>query len=330
VTQSIALDAMGGDHAPAETVAGAVQAVHELGLEVALVGPADVLEAEVARHGAQPAGIRIVAAGETIGMDEAPAQAVRQKRDSSINTAMRLVKRGEAAAVVSAGNTGAVMASALFVLGRVGDIERPALGAFFPASGHGVLMLDVGANADCKPSYLAQFAHMGSLFVERVYGVEGPRVGLLNIGEEENKGNELTQEAYRRLQKSALNFVGNVEGKDIAMGQVDVAVMDGFTGNVAIKMSEGVVSLFLSEMRSVLSKRLRYKLAALVLRPAFRAVRKRLDYAEYGGASLLGVNGVVIIAHGRSDATAIKNALRAAGEVAASGVTEAMAAAFKR
>jgi glycerol-3-phosphate acyltransferase PlsX len=243
---------------------------------------------------------------------------------------MRLVKRGEAAAVVSAGNTGAVMASALFVLGRVGDIERPALGAFFPAMGRGVLMLDVGANADCKPSYLVQFAHMGSLFVERVYGIEGPRIGLLNIGEEENKGNELTQEAYRRLQKSDLNFVGNVEGKDITTGQVDVAVMDGFTGNIAIKMSEGVVGLFLSEMRSALSKRLHYKLAAFVLRPAFRAVRKRLDYAEYGGAPLLGVNGVVIIAHGRSDATAIKNALRAAGEVAASGVTEAMGAAFGR
>jgi glycerol-3-phosphate acyltransferase PlsX len=191
-------------------------------------------------------------------------------------------------------------------------------------------MLDVGANADCKPSYLIQFAGMGSLFMQRLFGIDRPRVGLLNIGEEENKGNELTQEVYRALQKSTLNFVGNVEGKDIATGQVDVAVMDGFTGNIAIKMSEGVVGLFLSEMRSALSKRLRYRLAALVLRPALRAVRKRLDYAEYGGVPLLGVNGVVIIAHGRSDATAIKNALRAAGEEAASGIVEAMAEAFKR
>jgi len=327
----IALDAMGGDHAPAETVAGAVQAVREFGLEVALVGPPDVLEAELARHGPRPAAIRVVGANETIGMDEAPAQAVRQKRDASINAAMRLVKKGEAAAVVSAGNTGAVMASALFVLGRVGDIERPALGALFPATERrGVLMLDVGANADCKPSYLAQFARMGSLFVERLFGVSEPCIGLLNIGEEEEKGNELAQEAYRLLERSGLNFVGNVEGKDIATGQVDVAVMDGFTGNIALKMGEGVASLMLSEMRSAISSRLRYRLAALVLRPALRAVRKRLDYAEYGGAPLLGVNGVVIIAHGRSDATAVKNALRAAGEVAASGIVEAMAEAFKR
>ena len=326
----IALDAMGGDHAPAETVEGAVQAVREFGLEVALVGPPEVLEAELARHGPRPVAIRVVAASETIGMDEAPAQAVRQKRDASINAAMRLVKGGEAAAVVSAGNTGAVMASALFVLGRVGDIERPALGAFFPSTQRGVLMLDVGANADCKPSYMIQFARMGSLFMERLFGIGEPRVGLLNIGEEENKGNELTQEVYRALRKSSLNFVGNVEGKDIATGQVDVAVMDGFTGNVAIKMSEGVVGLMFSEMRSALSSRLHYRLAALVLRPAFRAMRRRLDYAEYGGVPLLGVNGVVIIAHGRSDATAVKNALRAAGEVAASGIVEAMAEAFKR
>lgn len=326
----IALDAMGGDHAPAETVAGAVQAVREFGLEVALVGSPDALEAELARHNPRPAAIRVVGASETIGMDEAPAQAVRQKRDASINAAMRLVKRGEATAAVSAGNTGAVMASALFVLGRVGDIERPALGAFFPSTQRGVLMLDVGANTDCKPSYLVQFARMGSIYMERLFGLKQPRVGLLNIGEEENKGNELTHEVYRQLQKSALNFVGNVEGKDIAAGRVDVAVMDGFTGNIAIKMSEGIVGLVFSEMRSALGSRLHYRLAALVLRPALRAMRRRLDYAEYGGAPLLGVNGVVIIAHGRSDATAIKNALRAAGEAAASGIVEAMAGAFKR
>lgn len=326
----IALDAMGGDHAPTETVAGAVQAVREFDLEVALVGPPDVLETELTRHGPRPAAVRVVGASETIGMDEPPAQAVRQKRDASINAAMRLVKKGEAAAVVSAGNTGAVMASALFVLGRVGDIERPALGAFFPSTQRGVLMLDVGANADCKPAYMIQFAGMGSLFMQRLFGIEQPRVGLLNIGEEENKGNELTQEVYQALQKSTLNFVGNVEGKDIATGQVDVAVMDGFTGNVAIKMSEGVVGLMFSEMRNALSSRLHYRLAAMVLRPAFRAMRRRLDYAEYGGVPLLGVNGVVIIAHGRSDATAVKNALRAAGEAAASGIVEAMAEAFKR
>ena len=237
----IALDAMGGDHAPTETVKGALLAIRETDVEVALVGLPDALEAELARHGhsGSTPSVRVVPASEVVGMHEPPAQAVRQKRQSSINEALRLVKEGEASAIVSAGNTGAVVAAALLVLGRLGGIKRPALGAYFPTGRYGVLALDVGANADCKPSYLVQFAHMGSIYRERVYGAKRPRVGLLSIGEEEGKGNALTREVYGRLQRSALNFVGNVEGKEIMNGEVEVVVSDGFTGNVAVKMARG-------------------------------------------------------------------------------------------
>ena len=326
----IAVDAMGGDHAPAEPVRGASVAARELGIEIALVGPPAVLEAELARQGLQPDGLRIVSAEEVIGMDESPAQAVRQKRRSSIHEALRLVKSGQAAAFVSAGNTGAVMAAALMVLGRLGNIERPALGGLYPFSEHGVLMLDVGANADCKPSYLVQFAYMGSIYVEKMFGLLRPRVGLFNIGEEEGKGNELVREVYDLLRETDLNFVGNVEAKEVARGHVDVVVTDGFTGNVAMKMSEGIAEFIMRELRAAISSRPHYVLAASVLRGAFQNLRRRLDYAEYGGVPLLGVNGVVVIGHGRSSATAIKNAIRSAHQEATSGVLEALRAALKR
>ncbi len=327
----IALDAMGGDHAPTETVKGALLAIRETDVEVALVGLPDVLEAELARHGHgdHPPSVRLVPTSEVVGMHEPPAQAVRQKRHSSINEALRLVKEGEASAAVSAGNTGAVVASALLVLGRLGGIKRPALGAYFPTGRYGVLALDVGANADCKPSYLVQFAHMGSIYMERVYGAKRPRVGLLSIGEEESKGNALTREVYGRLQHSPLNFVGNVEGKEIMNGEVEVVVSDGFTGNVAVKMGEGMAEFMFRELRKSVSERLRYRLGALLMVDALRGMRRRLDYAEYGGVPLLGVNGVVIICHGRSHAQAIKNAIRTAKEAAASGILEAMQADLK-
>jgi glycerol-3-phosphate acyltransferase PlsX len=327
----IALDAMGGDYAPTETVKGALLAVRETDVEVALVGLPDVLETELARqgHSGSPTSVRVVPASEVVGMHEPPAQAVRQKRHSSINEALRLVKEGEASAVVSAGNTGAVVASALLVLGRLGGIKRPALGAYFPTGRYGVLALDVGANADCKPSYLVQFAHMGSIYMERVYGVKRPRVGLLSIGEEEGKGNALTREVYDRLQHSPLNFVGNVEGKEIMNGEVEVVVSDGFTGNVAIKMGEGMAEFMFRELKKAVSERLRYRLGALLMLDALRGMRRRLDYAEYGGVPLLGVNGVVVICHGRSHAQAIKNAIRTAKEAAASGMLEAMQADLK-
>jgi len=327
----IALDAMGGDYAPTETVKGALLAVRETDVEVALVGLPDVLETELARqgHSGSPTSVRVVPASEVVGMHEPAAQAVRQKRHSSINEALRLVKEGEASAVVSAGNTGAVVASALLVLGRLGGIKRPALGAYFPTGRYGVLALDVGANADCKPSYLVQFAHMGSIYMERVYGVKRPRVGLLSIGEEEGKGNALTREVYDRLQHSPLNFVGNVEGKEIMNGEVEVVVSDGFTGNVAIKMGEGMAEFMFRELKKAVSERLRYRLGAILMLDALRGMRRRLDYAEYGGVPLLGVNGVVVICHGRSHAQAIKNAIRTAKEAAASGVLEAMQADLK-
>ena len=322
----IALDAMGGDRAPGEPVAGALLASRDLGLQVALVGPPEVLRRELARHGPAPSGIELVAAGEAIGMEEAPVQAVRQKRDASINVAMELVKQGKADAVVSAGNTGAVMASALLKLGRVRGIERPAIGAMAPFNTNGMLVLDVGANADCKPSYLVQFAQMGAVYMEKVFGLRRPRVGLLNIGEEAAKGNELAQEAYIRLQQTDLHFVGNVEPDRIHHGPAEVIVTDGFTGNVAVKVTEGVADFIFSQLKASIASRLRYRLAALVLRPALLQMRRRMDYGEYGGAPLLGVNGVVIIAHGRAEAQAMKNALRLASEAASSGMLDAFRA----
>ena len=328
----IALDAMGGDHAPAETVKGALAAVQETDIEVALVGQPDVLRAELARHarGGAPSSVRVVPASEVVAMHEPAAQAVRQKRHSSINEALRLVKEGTAGAVVSAGNTGAVVASALLLLGRLRGIERPALSAYFPAGKHGILALDVGANADCKPSYLVQFAHMGSVYMEHVYGVKRPRVALLSIGEEQGKGNALTREAYERLQHSSLNFVGNVEGKEIMSAEAEVIVSDGFTGNVAVKITEGMAEFMFRELRQAVKGRLRYRLGALLMMDALRGMRRRLDYAEYGGVPLLGVNGVVIICHGRSQALAIENAIRTAKEASASGMLEAMKADLKQ
>jgi glycerol-3-phosphate acyltransferase PlsX len=321
----IALDAMGGDKAPADQVQGALLAKRELGIDVVLVGPPDQLRGELAKHGTTPAGIEIVPASETIAMDEAPAQAVRQKRDASINVAMELVKRGEAQAFVSAGNTGAAMASALLKLGRIPGIERPALGAMAPYTERGILVLDVGANADCKPSYLVQFAQMGAVYMSKVFGVSPPRVGLMNIGEEGTKGNELTQEVYLRLQQADdLHFVGNVEPDRVHHDLADVIVTDGFTGNVAVKVTEGAADFIFRELRSTIMSRITYRLGALILRPAFMQLARRMDYGEYGGAPLLGVNGVVIITHGRAHAQAIKNSLRLAGNAASSGMLEAL------
>ncbi|MBI5284947.1 MAG: phosphate acyltransferase PlsX [Chloroflexi bacterium] len=320
----IALDAMGGDHAPAEIVAGALLARNELGVEIALVGPREIVEAELTRHGPVPSGIEIVHASEAIAMDEHPAQAVRTKRDASINVAMGMVKRGVAGAFVSAGNTGAVMASALMTLGRIQGIERPALGTIAPFSEMGILVLDVGANADVKPNYLVQFAQMGSVYAERVMGIHNPRVALLNIGGEETKGSELIQDVYTRLSKSHLNFIGNIEGGEVHRGRADVIVTDGFTGNVAVKVTEGVSDFIFRELRTALTAKLQYKLAAMVLKPALLAMRDKMDPGSYGGVPLLGVNGVVMIAHGVSDARAVKNAVRAANEGASSGMLDAI------
>ncbi len=326
----IALDAMGGDHAPAEIVAGALLARKELGVDVALVGAKDVIEAELVRQGESPTAFQIMHASEAIGMDERPAQAVRAKRDASINVAMDMVKRGVASGVISAGNTGAVMASALMTLGRIHGIERPALGTIAPFTDRGVLVLDVGANADVKPSYMVQFAQMGSMYAERVMGIKNPRVGLLNIGSEDTKGNELTLDVYARLRTVPINFVGNIEGGDLHKNVVDVLVTDGFTGNVAMKVTEGVAEFIFRELRANLTSKLRYKLAAMVLRPALLKMRDRMDPGTYGGIPLLGVNGFVLIAHGNSNARAIKNAIHFAHEGAQSGMVDSIRLALGR
>jgi glycerol-3-phosphate acyltransferase PlsX len=326
----IALDGMGGDRAPVDPVRGAVLASRDLGIDVVLVGDPKALHAELERQGGAHLGVQIVSASEAIAMEEQPVQAVRQKKDASINVAMQLMKKGEASAVVSAGNTGAVMASALLNLGRVPGIERPALGTLAPYTQTGILVLDVGANADCKPSYLVQFAQMGAVYAETVLGLAKPRIGLLNIGEEESKGNELAQEVFAMLRESDLNFVGNVEPDRIALGVADVIVTDGFTGNVAVKATEGAAEFIFRQLRATILSRTHYRLAALVLKPALLKMRQRMDYGEYGGAPLLGVNGVVIITHGRADANAIKNSLRGASETASSGMLEALRGAFRR
>ena len=326
----IALDAMGGDRAPVEPVRGAVLASREFGIDIALVGDAAALYVELERQGGTELAIQIVNANEVIAMDEQPVQAVRQKKDASINVAMQLVKKGEASGVVSAGNTGAVMTSGLLNLGRVPGIERPALGTLAPYTDAGVLVLDVGANADCKPSYLLQFAQMGAVYAQKVQGIAQPRIGLLNIGEEETKGNELAQEVFVLLQHSGLNFIGNVEPDRLHLGIADVVVTDGFTGNIAVKSTEGAAEFIFRQLRAVILSKTQYRLAALVLKPALLTMRRRMDYGEYGGAPLLGVNGVVIITHGRADANAIKNSLRAARESASSGLLETLRGAFSR
>ncbi len=322
----LALDAMGGDYAPAVAVEGAVLAAREYGAEIALVGREADIRAELAKHDTAGLSLPVVHAEEVVTMEEHAAASVRGKPDSSIAVGIRLVKTGEAAAFASAGHSGAVMAAALFGLGRIPGVERPAIGTVFPTVTGRCFVLDIGANADCKPEWLLQFAIMGSAFAERVMGIQGPRVGLLSNGEEDTKGNALVLATHPLLRASGLNFVGNVEGKDIPQGMADVVVTDGFSGNVVVKVSEGVGAALFEILKTELTARTHYKLAALVLKPAFRRVAKRLDYSEYGGANLLGVTGPVVIAHGRSSAHAIKNALRVAKQAVEQDLVRAIEA----
>ncbi len=318
----VAIDAMGGDHAPDEVVAGALLAADRLRVQVLLVGPEDRLRGYL---GEVPAGgaVELVHAADVVGMGEHPTEAVRAKPNSSLVTAVRLVKEGRADAVVTCGNTGAAMAAALLLLGRVRGIARPAL-ATVVATGNGGrgMLLDVGANAECRPLHLVQFAHMGARYMERTYGIERPRVGLLSIGEEDTKGNALVLETNRRLRASGLNFIGNVEGKDLPKGVADVVVTDGFTGNVVLKTAEGMAEFLFDELRRAVTAKPWTRVAGLVLLPELRRVRRRLDYAEYGGAPLLGVNGIVVIGHGRSNARAVANAVRVARDAVRNGVLD--------
>jgi phosphate acyltransferase len=314
----IALDAMGSDRAPKPEIEGAIQAARQHGIHVSLIGPEETIRAELSRYpAARDLPIRVVHASEVITMEDKAMQAVRAKRDSSIRVGLRLVREGEAAGFVTAGNTGAAMATAKLVLGMLPGVDRPALAAVFPTAIRTVaVLLDVGANVDCKPENLEQFAVMGEIYSRSMFGLKRPRVGLLSIGEEESKGNELTRDAFQLLKQLSLNFVGNVEGRDLYNGQVDVIVADGFVGNVALKISEGVVHLVRSTLRETLKATISRQVGYLLSRSAFSDFKKRLDHTEYGGAPLLGVKGVCFITHGSSNTNAIKNALRVAAEFA--------------
>jgi glycerol-3-phosphate acyltransferase PlsX len=317
----IAVDAMGGDHAPARIVDGALAAARHLGIGVDLVGRPDAVRAELARHhdlGALDVGV--VEATDVIAMEESPAQALRRKPRASIRVAAELVASGRAAALVSAGHTGASVVAAHAAFGMLPGVDRPALAPSIPTRGGSAVLIDAGATVECKPSYLLQFGVMGSVYARAWLGVERPRVGLLSIGEEETKGNELTREAHRLLKASSLRFVGNVEARDIFSGQADVIVCDGFTGNVALKLSEGLVEmvedLLGEELQSTFSAQVGY----LLSRRAFRRFRKRVDYSEFGGAPLMGVAGLCIVGHGRSSAKAVRNAVVMASRFVSSNV----------
>jgi glycerol-3-phosphate acyltransferase PlsX len=314
----IALDAMGSDRAPKPEIEGAIQAARNYGVRVLLVGRDVNIRAELNRYpAASGLPLEIIHASEVITMEDKAVQAVRAKRDSSIRVGLRLVREGRAAGFVTAGNTGAAMATAKMVLGGIPGVDRPALAAVFPTAIRTVaILLDVGANVDCRPENLAQFAVMGEIYFRSMFGTRRPRVGLLSIGEEETKGNQLTREAFQLLKHLPLNFVGNVEGRDIYGGQVDVIVADGFVGNVALKTSEGVANLVRAILKESLKETITRQVGYLLSRSAFADFKKRLDHTEYGGAPLLGVKGVCFITHGSSNANAIKNAIRVAAEFA--------------
>ncbi len=322
---------MGGDSAPVAEVEGALLAAEEFGAKILLVGREEVLRNELAKHFPARAQIDIVHAEDVVTMQDNPAKVLRSKKDSSIRAAAQQVIKGRAAGLVSAGNTGAVMATALKVMGRIPGVYRPAVAQIFPTSQGGrTLVLDVGANVDCTPSMLLQFAVMGDVYTRVLFGCERPRVGLLSIGEEEHKGNELTRDATPLLKGQPFRFIGNVEGRDLFSGDADVIVCDGFVGNVALKVSEGLVStiktMLIESLEATVMRQIGYGLA----KGAFEEFKKRVDYEEYGGAPMLGVRGGVIICHGRSTREAIKNAIRVAIEFETGGINRQIEESLER
>lgn len=325
----IALDAMGADNAPHVEIEGAIQAVKELDVSIVLVGDSELLKAELDKRGAQDLPITIKAASEVVGMHESPSVAIRKKKDSSVRVAFNLVKSGEADAVVSAGNSGAVMATAMFVLKKLAGVDRPAIATVLPSLKGQTVVLDVGGNVDCKPLHLVQFAVMGEVYARDVLAIDRPKVGLLSNGEEEEKGNALTRETHRILKDTSLNYIGYVEGRDIYSGAVDVVVCDGFVGNVVLKTSEGLAEAIGQMLKEELGKSVFSKLGYLLSRASFKSFKKKMDYSEYGGAPLLGVNGVGFISHGGSNANAIKNAIRVASEFVKNGVNAHMLDKFE-
>lgn len=328
---TIAVDAMGGDHAPKAEVDGSIRAARSLGVKIILVGKQDILRRELVQHeGLDGLPIEIQHASEQVTMEDTAAKAMRSKRDSSVRVASRLVRDGIAQGFVSAGNTGAVMAIAKNIQGMLPGVDRPALASAFPTlKGAPVIVVDVGANVDCSARMLAQFAVMGDIYSRVAFRTHKPRVGLLSIGEEEHKGNELTRTATPLLKELPINFIGNVEGSDIFAGETDVIVCDGFIGNVALKVSEGLVEMIYSMLRESLEATITRKIGYVLSRTAFQDFKKRVDYSEHGGAPLLGIKGVCIITHGRSNANAIKNSIRVAAELTSGKINERIEAELR-
>ncbi len=308
----IALDAMGGDYGPAVTVAGAVEAVREWDVELILTGDRDQLEKELERHSHDAGRVTIHHCTEVVENHDKPTAALRRKKDSSLVVAMEMVKNGEAQAVISAGNTGALLAGGLFVIGRIKGISRPALAVPFPTPKGVCLLIDAGANADCKPGHLSEFALMGLSYMETIVGKTAPTVCLANVGLEAEKGNDLTKEAYRLLESSTIPFAGNVEAREIPAGYADVVVCDGFTGNIILKLFEGVAHTFSDTLKKAIYSSARSKMGGFLMKPALKSFKQQFDYAEHGGVPFLGVQGLLIKAHGSSSARAIKNAIRQA------------------
>jgi glycerol-3-phosphate acyltransferase PlsX len=326
----IAVDAMGGDHAPREVVRGAVQAAREMDLPVVLVGREELLREELRSLGAGEETIEVVHASEVVEMCEVPGVAIRKKKHSSIRVGLNLVAEGDVSAFVSAGNSGAVMAGALYILRKIRGIDRPAITATIPTPTGPIVLIDAGANVGCKPAHLLQFGFMGDAYAKKILGIPHPRIGLVSIGEEDSKGTDLTRETGALFRRTGLNFVGNVEGRDFFVGKADVFVCDGFVGNVALKTMEGMASALGHFLKDEIGKSALAKLGVLLAGGAIRQVKKRLDYTEYGGAPLLGVKGGVVICHGASDAKAIKNAIRSAGSLHRCGVEEEIAVSVAR
>ena len=320
----IVLDAMGSDLHPDPEVRAVIDAAQHWNDEIILVGPEDDLNSRLNSLAAGHPRIRIVHAPEVLEMGDKPAENARRKSQNSMAVGMDLVKSGEADAFVTAGNTGGAMATALFHLGRIRGVKRPALTALFPVRGGHCVVLDIGANSDCKPEYLQQFAIMGSIYANKVLGIPRPKVAILSNGEEAGKGNELVKEAFPLLQSSKLNFIGNVEGKELFGGEVDVVVTDGFTGNILLKSSEAVAKLITEMLRNELTSSLRTKIGALLAKPAFGSIKKMMDPGEVGAAPLLGINGLIFVGHGRSDARALFNGIRVARQAVENDLLDAL------
>ncbi|MDH3394017.1 MAG: phosphate acyltransferase PlsX [Desulfobulbaceae bacterium] len=324
MTVRIALDAMGGDQGPEVLVAGAVQAVNARDdIEVTLLGDEERLRAALRAQSCRCEDrLRVVHTTEVVGMDESPFEAIRKKKDSSVAVAFKLQKQGEVQAAVSAGNSGATMAAAIRTLGRLKNIARPGIAGIFPTLKGPLVMMDVGANVDCRPQHLFQFGIMAAAFSQVIFANQRPRIGLLSIGEEGGKGNILVKKTHELLSASNLNYIGNVEGRDTFHGDVDVIVCDGFVGNVCLKLSEGLAEAVLLMLREEISKDFKAKVGYVLAKDAFGKFRKRVDYAEYGGAPLLGLNGTGIVCHGRSNATAIKNAINVAAALVSENIND--------